>query len=383
MHDVTASGLVKKPANKKDWFFPTAYSIWGDEERDAIERVLASGKFTMGEEVEAFEAEFAEYHGMKHAVMVNSGSSANLVAVAAMFHRMERPLRRGDKVIVPAIAWSTTYAPLVQHGLDLVLADCNDQWNVGQYHGEPAISLQVVCSILGNPAHFWAEAPWPIIEDNCESIGAVDLKGRKCGTRGLMNTFSFFWSHQLSAIEGGAILTNDNECAKLCKMLRAHGWSRDLGEVNTSFEREYDFRLMGYNVRPLEMHAAIAREQLRKLPELVTQRRVNLSMFVEATAGLPITLPVPNGAQSPFGMQFEVSNPRDRRRLAEKLRQAGIDCRLPTGGSFRKHAYARDWSNQATPRADRIHDCGMFLGNGPVNLSREIEAAVKVMREVL
>src|SRR5258706_10742761 len=165
--------------------YPTAFSLWGDEERAAIARVLISGRLTQGEEVTAFEREFADWHGMKHAIMVNSGSSANLVAVAAMFHRKGRPLKRGDKVVVPAIAWSTTYAPLVQHGLELVLADCNDQWCVGQYHGEPAVSLQIVCSILGNPAHFWAEAPWPIIEDNCESLGAVDLKGRICGTRGL------------------------------------------------------------------------------------------------------------------------------------------------------------------------------------------------------
>src|SRR5258706_655305 len=152
---------------KPEWFFPTAYSVWGDEERAAIDRVLSSGYLTQGEEVAAFEREFADFHGMKHAIMVNSGSSANLIAIAAMFHlreggyvnsntRPRYPLRRGDKVVVPGLAWSTTYAPLVQYGLELVVADCNDQWNVGQYQGEPAVSLEIWCSILGNPAHFWA-----------------------------------------------------------------------------------------------------------------------------------------------------------------------------------------------------------------------------------
>jgi CDP-4-dehydro-6-deoxyglucose reductase, E1 len=380
MTPMQMAALLKTPVQTQ-WRFPTAFSCWGPEEHDAIQRVVKSGKFTMGEEVAAFEAEFAAWHGMKHAVMVNSGSSANLVAVAAMFHRKHRPLKRGDKVVVPAIAWSTTYAPLVQHGLDLVVADCNDQWNVGQYHGEPAISLQVVCSILGNPAHFWAEAPWPIIEDNCESLGAVDLKGRKCGTRGLMNTFSLFYSHQISAIEGGVILTNDDECAVLCKMLRAHGWTRDI-RAPKSFQDEYDFVLMGFNVRADEIRAAVAREQLKKLPKFIEARRKNAVLFEKLTVGLPIKHPVPNGERSPFGLQFEVLNGM-RDPLVRALRAAGIDCRLPTGGSFNQHFYGASWRDQETPRANQIHRRGLFLGNGPVDLTEQIEEAVHVMRKTL
>lgn len=369
-----------------EWFFPTAFSCWGDEERTAIDRVLTSGRLTMGEEVLAFETEFAAWHGKRHAIMVNSGSSANLIAVAAMFHREGRPLKRGDKVVVPALAWATTYAPLVQHGLDLVVADCNDQWNVGQYHGEPAISLQVVVSILGNPAHFWAEAPWPIIEDNCESIGAIDLKGRRCGTRGLMNTFSLFWSHQLSAIEGGVILTDDDECATLCRCLRAHGWTRDIAKPPT-FEQEYDFRLMGYNVRPTEIHAAVAREQLKKLPGFIEARRQNAIYFWERALqeGLPLHRPVQNGQQSPFGLHFEVSN--DSRltcnQLAAVLRAHGIDCRLPTGGSLTQHFYGKSWLNQATPRADQIHRRGLFCGCAPYSISDKIDHLVSIMKEAL
>jgi len=366
----------------KEWFFPTAYSAWDDAEHGAIDRVRTSGRFTLGEEVAAFEREFAAWHLKRHAIMVNSGSSANLIAVAAMFHRSERPLHPGDKVVVPALAWATTYAPLVQHGLELVVADCNDQWNVGQYHGEPAISLQVVCSVLGNPAHFWGEAPWPIIEDNCESIGAVDLKGRLCGTRGLMNTFSLFWSHQLSAIEGGVILTNDDECARLCRMLRSHGWTRDVQKPQ-AFSQEYDFRLMGYNVRPTEIHAAVAREQLKKLPKFIEQRRQNLALFQNMAEDLPVKFPVSNGTQSPFGIQFEVRSPYIRDTLVKKFREAGIDCRLPTGGSLHKHHYGNAWAKYPTPRADQIHDMGLFLGNGPLDLSEQIEKAIDVMRDVL
>jgi CDP-6-deoxy-D-xylo-4-hexulose-3-dehydrase len=369
-----------QPSATSQWFFPTAFSSWGDEERGAIDRVLTSGRLTMGPEVEAFEYEFARWHGKRHAIMVNSGSSANLVAVAAMFHTTHRTLKPGDKVIVPALAWATTYAPLVQHGLDLVVTDCNDQWNVGQYRGEPAISLQIVCSILGNPAHYWGEAPWPVIEDNCESLGAIDLKGRRCGTRGIMNTFSLFWSHQLSAIEGGVILTDCPQMDYLCRMLRSHGWTRDVTRPQ-SFRHEYDFHLMGYNVRPTEMHAAIAREQLRKLPGFIERRLANLKLFERLVADLPVKLPVSNGIRSPFGLQFEVAAPGMRDRLVKRLREASIDCRLPTGGSLRRHHYGKKWERYPTPTADRIHECGLFLGNGPFDLTEQIEKTVAVMRE--
>lgn len=375
---------------KRDWYYPTAYSVWGPEEHEAIQRVIKSGRFTQGEEVEAFEFEFARWHGMRYAIMVNSGSSANLIAIASLIYAPKkdpafRPLRPGDKVIVPALAWSTTYAPLVQYGLDLVVADCNNQWNVGRYHGESAISAQVICSILGNPAHFWAEAPWPIIEDNCESIGAIDLKERRCGTRGVLNTFSLFWSHQLSAIEGGVILTNDTDLAMLCRMLRAHGWTRDVGEPET-FEQEYDFLVFGYNVRGLELHAAVAREQLKKLPQMIEARRTNANYFRKITMleELPIVWPLLNGQQSPFGIHFELEDPDKRPALVNALRSHGIDCRLPTGGSFTKHQYGRSWRDKyPTPRADKIHECGMFLGNGPLDLTEQIDRTIRLMKKVL
>ncbi|SRR6266851_525919 len=390
--------------------YPTAFSLWGPEEHAALDRVLTSGKFTMGEVVAAFESEFAAFHKMKHAVMVNSGSSANLIAIATLFNKQDNPLKRGDKVIVPALAWSTTYSPLVQHGLELILADCDGTWNANDPHscvgglgGFPR--LIVGCSILGNPGHlrWWQEAARAtgayFIEDNCESLGAqavanlpvdkhqrVSARGRDnfklCGTFGLMNTFSLFWSHQLSAIEGGVVLTDDDECAKLCRMLRAHGWSRDV-EPPQTFDQEYDFRLFGYNVRPLELHAAIAREQLKKLDGFRRQREQGLNNFATWAYGLPITLQRKNGIQSPFGIAFTVESREVRQKLVTALRANGIDCRLPTGGSFTKHIYGKHWADQATPNADKIHETGMFLGLAPYDINDKIERAVDVMRGIL
>lgn len=376
--------------------YPTAFSHWGTEEYAAIQRVVISERFTMGPEVAAFEKEFAEYHGMDHGIMVNSGSSANLIAVAALFHLDNNPLRRGDKVVVPALAWSTTYAPLVQYGLDLVLVDCDETWNANIYsrNFDPQDARLVVgCSILGNPAdlHAMREMATNIgaffIEDNCESLGAVSATTQRCGTFGLMNTFSFFYSHQISAIEGGMILTNDSECAMLCRILRAHGWTRDIKQPET-FADEYDFVGFGYNVRPVEIHAAIAREQLKKLDSFITNRQANLACFLDMTKGLPITPPkFDGGFVSPFSLHFNVNGgPEVRYPLVKALREAGIDCRLPTGGSFIKHKYGWPWEASGevrTPLADRIHECGMFLGNAPYSIFDRIERAVTVMKRVL
>ncbi len=143
----------------KDWFYPTAFNSWDIAEGLAMNRVITSNRFTQGEEVAAFEREFADYHGRNYGVMVNSGSSANLLMVAAMKELgMFRP---GDRAIVPAIAWSTTYAPLIQHGLDLVIVDVDDTWNANpeSFRVDPGnIKVVVAASILGNPAHLgeWA-----------------------------------------------------------------------------------------------------------------------------------------------------------------------------------------------------------------------------------
>ncbi len=390
-----------------NWQYPTAFSIWGNEEFDAIRRVMHSNKFTMGPECAAFEEEFAAFHRMKYGIMVNSGSSANLVAIAALFNVTNSfPLHPSHRAVVPAIAWSTTYAPIVQHGItDLVLADCDDTWNAppppSNLHD---VQLVVGASILGNPGYEieWAEFARKrrayFIVDNCESLGAeFDINpddagytycgpngvGKKyCGTSGIMNTFSFFYSHQISAIEGGMILTNDEECAVLCRMLRAHGWSRDIVPP-ASFSDEYDFRVMGYNLRPLEMHAAIAREQLKKYSKHREMRLANVGLFRRLTEDLPIIHQRFRGNPDPFGLSFTVEDTHMRQTLADAFRAIGIDCRLPTGGSFRMHCYGQKWAGQRTPNADKIHRTGLFLGNGALDLSSQIKSAVDVMGRVL
>ena len=377
-------------------FYDLSASTWGPEENDAIRRTIESGRFTMGEQVALFEREFAAYFGMKHGVMANSGSSANLIAVAALFFKKDRPLQRGDEVIVPAISWSTTFHPLQQYGLKLRFVDVQlETLNLDVNKLERALTPRtraiVAVSILGNPAaldvieRFAREHDLYLIEDNCESMDA-ELNGRKTGTFGLLNTFSFFFSHHISTMEGGIVLTNDLELDHLMRSIRAHGWTRDLPAGSPLFQRRgddhfeaYRFILPGYNVRPLELGGAIGREQLKKLPAMTAQRRRNLTLFQNLFAGDErFILQRENGKSSCFSFTI-ILNPAchmDRDRVFGALRNADIGFRMITGGCFLRHDAIRyfdyDVVDGGVPNADLAHDRGFFVGNCPQDLESQL-----------
>jgi CDP-6-deoxy-D-xylo-4-hexulose-3-dehydrase len=335
-------------------FYDLAAQTWGQEEIEAIQRVLRNGRLTMGPEVEAFEQEFASYFSMRHGVMVNSGSSANLISTAAMFYRQDRPLQRGDEAIVPAISWSTTYHPLQQYGLRLRFVDVElDTLNIDASALEnsltPSTKLLVGVSVLGNPAPLDRlrgladHRGLYLLEDNCESMDA-SLCGKKTGTFGDLNTFSFYYSHHISTMEGGMVLTNNEELFHLLRALRAHGWTRDVPNNSPLYQdrrsdhyEEYRFIIPGYNLRPLEISGAIGREQLKKLPEMTRRRRENLALFQRLFDGdARFITQRENGVSSCFSFTI-VLNPEfriDRERVFAALHKADIGFRMITGGCF-------------------------------------------------
>lgn len=386
-------------------FYELAATTWGSEEIAAIDRVVASGRFTMGEQVAAFEREFADYFGVKHGVMVNSGSSANLIAVAALAYKKERPLQRGDEVIVPAISWATTYHPLQQYGLKLRFVDVElDTLNIDVSKLEQALTPRtraiVPVSILGNPAALdviraFADAHGLyVLEDNCESMDA-ELNGKKAGTFGDLNSFSFFFSHHISTMEGGMVLTDDLELAHLCRSMRAHGWTRDLPHDTPLYERTasdhfeaYRFILPGYNVRPLEMEGAIGREQLKKLPTLTAARRKNMALFQELFAGDDrFIIQRENGVSSCFSFTI-ILNPAhnpDREKVFAALKEADIGFRIITGGCFLRHDVLKYYDYDtvgAIENAFTAHDLGFFVGNHPFDLTPQIERLRAVLDRV-
>ena len=385
--------------------YELAASTWGQEEFAAIDRVVTRGRFTMGDEVAAFEREFAEYFGAKHAVMVNSGSSANLVAVAALFYKADRPLQRGDEVIVPAVSWSTTYHPLQQYGLRLRFVDVElETLNIDTAQLERALTPRtravMAVSILGNPAaldvmrHFCDAHGLYLIEDNCESMDA-ELAGRKTGSFGHLNTFSTFFSHHISTMEGGIVLTDDVELYHLSRAIRAHGWTRDLPADTKLFERgadehfeAYRFIVPGYNVRPLELSGAIGREQLKKLPGFTEVRRRNMALFQSLFAGDDrFIIQREHGKSSSFSFTVILNPERgeDRDKVFGALREADIGFRIITGGCFLRHDAIRYYDYDTVgeiKNAYIVHDRGFFVGNHPFDLTDEIERFHSVLNQV-
>jgi CDP-6-deoxy-D-xylo-4-hexulose-3-dehydrase len=371
---------------------------WGQEELDAMQRVLRSGRFTMGEQVRLFEDAFAARFGVKHAVMVNSGSSANLVGVAALFYRSNNPLQRGDEVIVPAISWATTFHPLQQYGLKLRFVDVElDTLNMDASKLEAALTprtrMVVAVSILGNPAPLdqiraFCDAHGLILfEDNCESLGA-SLNGRLCGTFGDINTFSTFYSHHISTMEGGLLLTEDTEIGHLARAIRNHGWARDVPpdsvvnkgqRLDDPFFEAYRFVVPGYNVRPLELAGAVGLEQLRKLDDMLAVRRRNAGHFKRLFEGdARFIIQREHGSSSWFSFTI-ILNPEsglDRSRVMDLLRNAGIEFRMITGGCFPHHAAVKYFDYDIVGSLDNArtaHERGFFVGNHPRDLTAELD----------
>jgi CDP-6-deoxy-D-xylo-4-hexulose-3-dehydrase len=328
--------------------------------------------------------------GVKHAVMVNSGSSANLVAVAALFYKRERPLRRGDEAIVPAIAWATTFHPLQQYGLRLRFLDVElDTLNMDVSRLEAALTprtrLVVGVSVLGNPAAldviraFCDRHGLYLLEDNCESMGA-SLHGRACGTFGHVNTFSTFFSHHLSTMEGGMLLTDDDELDRLARVIRNHGWALEPPDPPPpdGFVEAYRFVLPGYNVRPLEISGAVGFVQLQKLDGAIEQRRLNARRFAVLFEGDErFLLQREHGRSSWFAFTV-ILNPSlgiDRSRVLRAMREAGIEFRMITGGCFPRHDAIRffDYDTDGPlTRANLAHDHGFFVGNHGRDLAAEL-----------
>ncbi|OQY48982.1 MAG: pyridoxamine 5-phosphate oxidase [Candidatus Parabeggiatoa sp. nov. 2] len=382
--------------------FELSSSSWGEEEYEAIQRVIDSGRFTMGENVRQFEQDFAKKFGVKYALMVNSGSSANLIGVASLFYQKDCPLQSGDEVIVPSISWATTYYPLQQYGLKLRFVDVElDTLNMDVTQLETALTprtrMVVAVSILGNPAaldtlrDFCDKHNLILFEDNCESMGAR-LNGKLTGTFGDIGTFSSFFSHQLATMEGGVLVTNNEELYHIAKSMRAHGWTRDLPEKSGIFEKRsddffeaYRFILPGYNVRPLELSGAIGREQLKKLDRSIEIRRNNAKRFVELfAADERFIIQKENGLSSWFSFTI-ILNPAfkiDRTKVMQKMKEANIQFRIITGGCFLRHDVINHFDYETVGEivnANIAHDQGFFVGNHPHDVVPQIEYLHKVL----
>jgi CDP-6-deoxy-D-xylo-4-hexulose-3-dehydrase len=384
--------------------FPLATATWGQEEQDAMQRVIASGMFTMGENVKAFERDFAQYVGSKHCVMVNSGSSAILLMVAALFYTKNPllKLQRGDEVIVPAVSWSTTFYPLYQYGLKIKFVDIDfNTLNYDLDQLEQAVTDKtraiMAVNLLGNPNDFGriqqiiGGRNIVLMEDNCESMGAK-YEGKQAGTFGVMGGYSSFFSHHISTMEGGLIVTDDEELYQILLSLRAHGWTRNLPKQNhvcsdksdDPFEESFRFVLPGYNVRPLEIQGALGVEQVKRLPSLIAARRENGKLLQAALANHPdIIIQQEIGESSWFGFSLVIrsGSKLTRKALVAKLSELGFESRPIVAGNFAKNEVVKYFDSEVhgtLKNAEHIDQNGLFVGNHHYPIPEAFEALAKL-----
>ncbi|HCE1506886.1 TPA: DegT/DnrJ/EryC1/StrS family aminotransferase [Vibrio parahaemolyticus] len=386
--------------------YSLASSTWDENEYSAIQRVIDSDMFTMGKEVAQYEKDFANFFGSKYALMVSSGSTANLLMIAALFFTKNESLRlkRGDEIIVPAVSWSTTYFPLQQYGLKVKFVDVDlDTLNIDLDKLEAAITDKtraiLTVNLLGNPNDFnrineiIEGKDIFILEDNCESMGAT-LNDKQAGTFGIMGTYSSFFSHHIATMEGGCVVTDDEELYHILLCIRAHGWTRNLPKFNhvsgeksdDPFEESFKFVLPGYNVRPLEMSGALGIEQLKKLPSFIKTRRENAKLFQSMFANHPyLQIQKEIGRSSWFGFSLILKDdaPYTRSELVKLLLDNGIECRPIVTGNFLKNkevlAHFDYEVSGSVEAAEYLDSHGLFVGNHQNSIEKEIELLAKVL----
>ena len=384
--------------------YPLASSTWGTEEIDAMQKVISTGEFKMGEKVGEFESEFAKSVGSRYAVMVNSGSSANLVLLTAGKY-MNKPLfNQDDEIIVPAVSWSTTYYPVNQIGCKLSFVDVElDSLNIDPEKVISAITPKtkaiLAVNLLGNACNLnklkkiAKNYGLSLLEDNCESLGAT-LEGKSLGTFGIGGTYSSFFSHHISTMEGGLIATDSEELYQVMRSIRAHGWTRDLPDENYVFNKNgeswedlFRFVLPGYNLRPLELEAAVGIEQLIKLPSFVNVRRENALLFQEIMKEFPdFQIQSEFGDSSWFGFSLILKETlRGKRdKFVRHLIAQGIESRPIVAGNFTKNPVIKHLQHLPIPDlpvADEIHRNGLFIGNHHYDLSEQLNHLQSVLRK--
>lgn len=372
---------------------------WDEEEYKAIKRVLNSGYFTMGKEVEEYELEIAKYFNRKYAVMVNSGSSANLIAIAAMIYSNEVELSPGDEVIVPTVSWATTYAPLQQYGLKLVFVDISEKnYNLDLDILEQAITkktkLVVAVNLLGNALDYerlneiLQNNHLYMIVDNCESIGSV-FNNRHSEEFGLISTISTFFSHHINTMEGGVALTDSEELYNIMKSIRAHGWTRNtyFSSTESDFYSDYTFLYPGYNVRPLEVEAAIGKCQLKKLDTFIKIRRKNAQMYKTYFENHKyVDIQCEEGESSWFGFAFVLKEkaPYNREEIIRKLEMYGIESRPIVAGNFLENPAIKyfDYVLYGEDKvAKKLHKNGFFIYNDILDMSERFHIMNKILSE--
>jgi CDP-6-deoxy-D-xylo-4-hexulose-3-dehydrase len=354
---------------------------------ELIEWLKTNPKLTKGNLTIEFEKKWSEYLGVKHSVFLNSGSSANL----AMFYALLLSGKlRNKKVIVPAVSWVTTVTPTIQFGMEPIMCDC-DEDNLGldinhlkdliKEHNPSSI---ILVHVLGVPNHLdeiiklCEENDIILLEDTCESIGSK-YNDSKLGTYGSMSSFSFYFGHHMSTIEGGMVSTNDEDLYNILLSIRSHGWDRDLSEEKqkelrsnhsvNDFRSLYTFYYPGFNLRATDLQAFIGLSQLKKIDRIVESREKNFNYYNKYISNSSWKIvPPKNSYVSNFSFPI-ITEKIDE--LVIELKNNKIECRPLICGSMGEQPFWVDrFGVTKLPNASKVHKYGLYLPNNP-NISEE------------
>lgn len=363
-------------------------TIDADDRKDLVEWLNGNPWLSQGELVREFERQWAGWLGTKHAVFVNSGSSANLLMYSALLASGDLPNRR---VVVPAVSWATTVAPAIQLGFEPLMCeaepntfglDPNYLEDLIKKH-EPAAVIAV--HVLGTPVDLdgiqglQSRYGFVLMEDSCAAVGS-QYDGRLVGTFGDMSSFSFFYGHHISTIEGGMVCTNDDRLHTLLLHLRSHGWAKDVApEIEESqarahgiegFNRPFTFYYPGFNVRSTDLNARIGLSQMKKLDQVVARRLENHALYQSL-------LPDGSGFRCQHNERANIcsiafaalaQSSAHRLRVAERLTERGIETRPLGGGNMSRQPFWSDrYSEQDFPVADAIAETAFQLPNHPAH----------------
>lgn len=377
--------LVKDTIDKKDI-------------NELIDWLKTEPQLTKGPLVVEFEKQWSKWLDRKHSVYVNSGSSANLAAVYSLIlsNRM-----RNKKIIVPAVSWVTTVTPAMHLGLEPIMCEC-DKNNLGldithlkqliHIHKPSAI---ILVHVLGIPNHMdeimdlCKKHDILLIEDSCEAIGSK-YNEKNIGTFGELSTFSFYFGHHMSTIEGGMISTDDEELYHILLSIRSHGWDRDLPEFKQKELREkynindfralYTFYYPGFNLRATDLQAFIGLSQLNKIDEIVEKRNKNFKLYQDGLKEQTWKVKEPdNSFVSNFAYPIITTNIKY---LVEKLRENNIDCRPLICGSIQEHPFWYEkYSKSSLPIAENVHLYGLYVPNNHQMTEEEINRIITVINK--
>ena len=385
------NSLKCQPTNNKS--HRLTHKTYDDKEICAMVDVLLEDKLTMGEKVKQFEKEFANYVNSKYAIMVNSGSSANLLAMATLCNfKFKNKLNSGDKIIIPAICWSTSVWPIIQMGLEPVFVDIKLETlnsdidkiellleNDSKIRGIVPVHIIGNCTNMEKLMQLKDKYDLIMMEDTCESLGSTYNK-KYLGTFGECGTFSFYYSHHITTVEGGMVVTNDEEIYEILKCLRAHGWSREQKNYVNTPHNKFTFINLGYNLRPMEIQAAMGIVQLGKLNNQNNHRKNNYKKVVDLlakknTGKYKFIQTEPYCDCCWFVIALILDNKYDKNNVIEVLESKNIETRPIVTGNFARQPVFKELAININlddyQNANIVHDYGFFIGLPAYEMSQE------------